>query len=50
MRKLGKITLGIIGLTVASFICNYFFEIQPNAGRLFFYIGGLTTGVIISDK
>jgi hypothetical protein len=50
MNKLSKIIIGSIGLCIATFICDKFLNIEANPSHLFFMIGGLVTGILISNK
>ena len=50
MSKLKTIILGSIGFIIATIIADNFLNIEANPTHLFFLIGGLITGVIISDK
>ena len=50
MSKSKKIILGSIGFVIATIIADKLLNIDANPSHLFFMIGGLITGVLISDE
>jgi hypothetical protein len=50
MSKLEKIIVGGVGVVIAVVIADKFLNIEANISHLFFMIGGLVVGVIISDE
>jgi hypothetical protein len=49
MKKIIKIIAGTIGFCIATFIAHRYLNIEANPAHLFFMVGGLITGVLISD-